>query len=308
MTACAQTQPDAYEPPQDVEPDKDSLAYVEPPAREEPGDETEEEEPEEYERPQAYVADEPPVPSLTPEEIRDLLNSIPYPGMVEPWRIDWLDHPVVNSETAISMANFILRVNHWWGPPSASFHSPEEAGDFAWFAAFFNTDRVQWSDPDSTHTIYHPELKAIVPQLDSSVLNLYLPGITLHSHIEETAKNIFGYEISFPLWSGGGIFLPYDFSGTYIYVLGTFGVGAGFVPMILSYEETPDGYEVICAFVWLFDGRYYRPRSGIREGEAMSGDELLDYLRTTAERHTITLKNNSRGGFYYRAHILPGID
>ena len=258
-----------------------------------------------YEEVQTYDESEPTEPSLAPEEIRELLNSIPYASMDMSSIIDWLDHPVVNTETAVSMASFILRVNHWWGPPSASFSSPAEVGDFAWVAAFFNTYTVQWSDPNSAHTIYHPELEAIVPHLGSSLRYLYMPGITLHSHIEETAKSIFGYEISFPLWSGGGIFIPYSFSGTYVYVLGVFGVGAGMVPMILSYKETPDGYEVICAFVWLFNDRYYSSRSGIREGEDMSGDALLDYLRTTADRHTITLKRNADGGFYYWAHILP---
>jgi len=82
-----------------------------------------------------------------------------------------------------------------------------------------------------------------------------------------------------------------------------FGLGpASYVRAVLSYEYIGDGYEVVCVWVFWADGTLY---SDHRQMEEIPEDELIDFLLTTPDRHTITLKRNPNGGFYYWAHILP---
>ena len=299
VTACAQGQPDIYEPLQYPEPDNGDYPPVEPYVQQEPKPVQEEPEPEvegiEPEQPQTYDADEPPEPIPTPEEIYELLNSIPYAGMQGLRRLDWLEEYsiFVNSEAAIEMANFISYVNGWWGPPLSSFNSPEEANhDFLFDASFFRTNWLYLGG--------HPELNVLVPYLNPGTDRL-----RLHSHVEETAKMLFGQELTIrpSLNDSPGMFRTYEWLGTYAYWLAAFGIPATFIPIILSYEYIDGGYEVACVFITQFDGGYYERGSNARIAE--DKDELRDWLRTTTDIHTITLKRNADGGFYYWAHILP---
>ena len=245
------------------------------------------------------------VPSPTSEEIRELLNSIPYAGMRELRRMDWLEEYalVVNSDNAIRIAGFITSVNGWWGPPQTSFHSPEEAGyEFLFRTSFSFTNRVQWNNIAwAQNWDYHPELIVLVPYLDPNT-----NGLILHSHIEKTARTLFGQELTIRpriTVDSPGMFHTYEWLGTYAYWQGAFGIPVDFITIILSYEYIGGGYEVACVFI-AHAGEGYYERS-FHELIAEDKDELMDYLRATTAIHTITLKNNSSGGFYYRAHILP---
>ena len=290
VAACAGGQPDIYEQPeQNVEDDSASVPAALP-LQEEP-------KPEEAaatEEPQVYDADEAPEPSLTPEEIRELLESIPYAGMSGRGPSDWVEeYSVANSEVAREMLHFISGVIGLGTLPSVSFNSPEEAN----FVFLFNASSWQ------TQWLYlggHPELNALVPYVDPSTDRLML-----HSHIEETAKMLFGQELAIrPFIDSAGMFRTYEWLGTYAYWLAAFGIPASMIPIILSYEYIGEAYEVACVFVWSFDNRYYP--TGFNEPIAEDRDALLAYLRTTTEIHTITLKRNAAGRFYYWAHILPG--
>ena len=246
------------------------------------------------------------VEELTPEEIRELLEGIPYPGMSLRSPDDWLEeyiHQIVNSETTAELARFIYAMN-WWGMGliRASFGSPEEAdAQFVFSRAFWATSPVQWRHPEGR--TYHPELSVIEPYI-----NRPWEGITLHSHMEITAAQLFGVELkiypyAFPDW-----YDTYNLYGIYAYNIGGFGSPFVRLPVILSYEYIGGGYLVVCAFPSLFLGEdvdIFFPEGWPTEGEGLSADELLVYLQTTPSRHTITLKNNPNGGFYYWAHILP---
>jgi len=138
-------------------------------------------------------------------------------------------------------------------------------------------------------------------------------GVLLQRHLEITAAKLFGMELEVNHHAVPDCFLPIgfdalDFYGEYVYTgwgpLDTWGV---FVPIILSYEYVGGGYEVICVFFWVTDqtedgaNAYYDEHLT----NTMTHDEMLTYLQTTQNRHTITLKRNPNGGFYYWAHILP---
>jgi len=232
----------------------------------------------------------------TPEEIRELLNSIPYSGI--DLRMFNAHHlPIALDETRIRIADFIRGINGFWGPPSTSFHSPEEApANFVFWASFWATYWLQWSDSDSDGALkYHPELSLLIPYLQ-----LGTDTVKLHKHIEETANELFyqKLEIQPPI---SALFNIYEFSGVYAYSLGIFGISMAHVPIILSYENIlGDEYMVTCVFILVSGDIYYD------ENEAeIPEDELIDYLLTVPGRHTIILKNNPNGGFFYWAHILP---
>jgi len=129
-------------------------------------------------------------------------------------------------------------------------------------------------------------------------------GITLHNHMEETTRTLFGQEMEIthqPYRST--LFNIYDLFGVKAYSQEGFGIPASRVPIILSYEETSDGYKVRVVIGWLFNDNFYPEGRGSEEGLPI--DELEDYLRTTTDVHTITLRNNPEGGWFYHAHILP---
>ena len=98
-----------------------------------------------------------PVEELTPEEIRELLNSIPHPGMRSGWPAQV--YPIADSELGIEMADFIAGVITWIvPPPSVSFTSPAEIDPmFALRVSLFRTSNIQALWPESEN--YHPELK-----------------------------------------------------------------------------------------------------------------------------------------------------
>ena len=234
---------------------------------------------------------------LSHDEMRELLNSIPYAGMNMPSR-DGLDHPVVSTETAMNMAGFIANMSGWWGWPSMSFYSPEEADPaFVFAASFMATNWVQWHRPDSEVSRYHPELAVLAPYLDPDAGGR---SVKLHNHIKETARNLFGVEIEIHPSMATGLFAANEYFDVYHFSLEAFGFGGGHVPVVLSYEYIGGGYEVICVFAWVVSDQYV----DLNTWNEIPDDELIDHLHTLP-RHTITLKRNQHGGFYYWAHILP---
>ena len=250
---------------------------------------------------------EEPIPELSPEEIRDLLENIPHPGM-NLHALDWPERPGANSQTAIELSDFIHAMNGWWLPTlAASFSSPDEAdADFLFRRAFSATNSLQWNNPDRADS-YRPELRVLTPYVYPSWID-----ITLHHHIEQTARQLFGMELEIsPQAAPQHMFETFDLFGIYAYHQWGWGSPAIRVPVILSYEYFGGGYEAACVLLWLFwdeELRYFieHPNApGIDWETGMTRDEMLEYLQTTTRRHTITLKNNPSGGFYYWAHILP---
>jgi len=239
-------------------------------------------------------------PSVLPshEEIRELLNNIPYSGIDLRW-FNAFYNPIALDETGIMIADFISGVNGFWGPPSTSFKSPEEASAiFVFWASFMATNELIWSFPASAERPNnYPELNKLVPYLEQGTYS-----IILHKHLEETANKLFGFGRKLEILQPQilGVLNTYEFSGVFAYSLRAFGVTMSYIPIVLSYEYIGDGYEVICVFVFNDDSedRFFG-------GEGMSNDKLIDYLHTVPGRHRITLKNNPHGGFYYWAHILP---
>ena len=332
VSACTGGQPDIYEQPeQDLESDDDSvlaepLTPVALPVQEEPEPEEEYAEPE---LPQTYDANETPEPSLTPEEIRELLDSIPYvardmSAAITAWRAPntaWHDaisiaNYFMTDETGEEIADFISWMFTWWRPlPTRSFTMPSEANsEFIFSASFSATHWVQWRSPESAPPAYHPELAAIQPYIEYPPDHPYLHGyqisrldhVVLHGHMERSARMLFGQELEIIFPENSWLYNLYTVAGNYLYNSDAAGSPASFTPVILSYEYIGGGYKVSSAFVWYFNGQYYPPGSEWGEGEGMPKDALLDYLRTTTQIHTITLKRNADGGFYYWAHILPG--
>ena len=236
---------------------------------------------------------------LSPDEIRELLEGIPYAGMWGPGLVGF-GQPVVNSETARELGSFIYWMNGVELPRiSASFHSPEEANaDFLFSRAHSATKLVQWVDPDWDN--YHPELRAI--QMLSNSPHM----ITLHSHIEQTARKLFGLDLEISRPQDLPFMVRYqDLFGIAVYYSHGWGPGpVDLWPIILSYEYTDGSYEVICVFVWWFDGYFFYSPPNSDEDEGISEYEAVEWLHTLP-RHTITLKRNQHGGFYYWAHILP---
>jgi len=253
----------------------------------------------------AHILPEDDLP--TAREVRELLGRIPYSGLRERGGSinDWFEQPVATSETAAKLAEFISVFNHTLShPPFVSFETPEDAPpEFVFWNAFNETNTVQWSSPDWAHSAYHPELQAIVPLL----YPLHYQ-IRLHNHMEETTSLLFGQTLEIthrPL--EGGFFNIYDLFGVKAYSQEGFGIPAALVPIILSYKNTGDGYEVRVVFVWLYNDEFH-PVRGQKGQEVSVGypmDELEDYLRTITDVDTITLRNNPQGGWFYHAHILP---
>jgi len=253
----------------------------------------------------AHILPEDDLP--TAQEVWELLDGIPYTGIRVRWHLDWLEQPIETSETAVRLAVFINMFNHsFTHPPLVSFESPEEAPqEFVFSAAFFGTDRLQWGNPDRSELAqFRPELSAIVP-----ILHPIHFEITLHSHMEETAKMLFGREMEIthrPDEDEWTLFIVYDLFGVSAYSIWGIGLPAGRVPIILSYEETSDGYLVRCVFIWSGDGFSPERREDSQAGRELRPiEELYEYLRTTTDIHTITLRNNPQGGWFYHAHILP---
>jgi len=105
------------------------------------------------------------VEELTPEEIREILDSIPWAMVDIPdTGLQWFEQPIVDSETGKRIAIFIDWVYLWMGPPSASFRSPEEIiPDNVWHTSIFNTRQVLWNDPEMMPgAVYHPELTCLL--------------------------------------------------------------------------------------------------------------------------------------------------
>jgi len=282
--------------PYDLEADGNFAALAEPPLQEEPDEK--EESPAEVISTEAN--DEETIEKASPEEIREILNNIPWAMVNIPdTGLQWFEQTIVDSETGKRIAIFIDWVYGWRSPPTASFHSPEEIiPDNVWHTSIFNTHQVQWlDDPTMPGAVHHPELSVLAPHLGPHIMNVWL-----HSHIEETARRIFGHEIKFPPRQSAGVLQSYNFAGAYVYSM-VFGLGpAGYVRAVLSYECIGDGYEVVCVWVFWADGTLYSDHT---QREEIPEDELLSYLQTTTNIHTITLRNNPDGGFYYWAHILP---
>ena len=285
VTACAQRPPDIYQPPQILEPDNGDYAPAQPFVSQ---------------KPESVIVEPPlpeePEPSMTPEEIRDLLNSIPYAGIF--WRRFGANdnHPIELGERGEMIAGFIRGMNGFWRWPSESFHSPENAcPGFVFWASFVATNWLQWSDSGSVEgSRYHPELSVLAPHLE-----LGTSSIVLHSHMEETASALFGQKLEIqPL--DAFVVHTYEFSGVYVYSLGIFGMGIGHIPIVLHYVYIGDRYEVTCVFVLVSSDAFFDENE-----DEIPDDELIDWLHTVPGRHTITLKRNADGGFYYWAHILP---
>jgi len=240
------------------------------------------------------------VEELSPEEVQELLNSVPYAGMTL-GSLDWFEQPFVTTETSRELGSFIFSMNDvLMQPPQSSFTSPDEADPYFLFhRAYAHTNRVQWGSPDLTDEgFFYPELYVIAPLMDISFIS-----VTLHSHMEQTARQLFGMDLELSPQALPRIpFASFNLYGVYVYGRDGFGPLPVRIPIIFSYEYIGGGYEVVCAFVLqgLFDD--YSPES-MREW--ITKDELLTYLQTTTNIHTITLKNNPNGGFYYWAHILP---
>jgi len=243
----------------------------------------------------------------TVREVRELLLGTPHPGMRERSGNvnDWSGRSGATSETAARLLAFIHIFNHAFShPPLTSFESPEDASpEFVFSATFFETNTVQWTDPSWVNAVYHPELHVL-----RLLMNPVEGQLTLHIHMEETARILFGRELEIhppaePTWP----YIVFDWLGGFAYSIEGFGLTAGRWPYILSYEDTGDGYEVRVVFYWYGIGGFSPER--MEEGqigrEWRPGDELEGYLRTTTDIHTITLLRNAAGGFYYHAHILP---
>jgi len=154
---------------------------------------------------------------LSSEEIRELLENIPYPGIAIMRVPDWLaqtGQPIVTSETALELADFIYSMNGWWVPlVSESFSSPEEAEpQFVFERAFWATSSMQWQDPERPN--FHPELDAITPHI-----HVHTTRILLHSHMEQTALELFGVELKISNYAIPNHFRVYDLFGVYAYSL-----------------------------------------------------------------------------------------
>jgi len=232
------------------------------------------------------------------EEVSELLVSIPWPGIDA--RIFPLHYiPIELDETGLEIMRFINRINGWWGPPRESFHSPDQAElGFVSLASFWLTTQLQWETPDEAR--YHPELSALTPYFQVDRDRSGSNRITLHSHIEETSAALFGQRLTVQ----PGIFAPVSvlrFYGIDAYVVGTFGIGAAHMPIVLSYEAGDDGHYIVTCVFMFYSGGFMYPYTW----EEIPEDELVNHILTVADRHTITLERNQDGGFYYWAHILP---
>jgi len=233
------------------------------------------------------------------EEVSELLVSIPWSGIDA--RIFPLHYiPIELDETGLEIMRFINRINGWWGPPREFFHSPDQAElGFVSLASFWLTTQLQWETPDEAN--YHPVLSTLTPYFQVDRDRSGNNRITLHNHIEETAAALFGQRLEVQ----PGISAPVSvlrFNGIDAYVVGTFGIGAAHMPIVLSYKVDDAGhYIVTCVFMFYSGGFIYPAYTW----EEIPEDELVNHILNVAERHTITLKRNADGGFYYWAHILP---
>jgi len=194
----------------------------------------------------------------------------------------------------LEIASFINGINEWWGPPEESFLTPENAPDaFVSWPAYFRTRSLQWHNSELEST-YVPELSVLEPRL----INTGDPEdfVTLHTHMEATARELFGAELDMRDIGVGRY--SFEFGGYYLYTMGgAFGVPASYLTVVLSYEYIGDGlYEVSCVYIHTTDDYF-----------STDGDELVASLHTLP-RHTVVLRRNVAGGFYYRAHILPEDD
>ena len=244
-----------------------------------------------------------PIFDTVPEEIRDMLENIPYVGM-HLFLFGAHEQPIMATETAAELAAFIHSMNNWTlSLPLESFTSPENANPQDIFRrAFVATRAVQWVNSEVTYS-YQPELSVL-----ASIMGVaHLHHITLHHHMEETARQLFGTELEIPPDAAPQWFQVYDFGGVYAYDAWFGGSATDRVPIILSYEYIGGGYEVVCVFLWHFwdeELLYFVDPARIEE-DGMTESEMLEYIHTTPDRHTITLLTNPNGGFFYHAHILP---
>jgi len=246
----------------------------------------------------APVTGTPVEEDMHPDEIAQLLTGIPHPGM----RISFAIREGIAGldQRGLEIAAFVSGINGWWGPPRESFSSPEYAPfNFVFWAAFMRTSSLQWYSSDENH--YHPELSVLAPSITAQArLNDRVVAVTLGEHIEDTSEALFGRRIAMREDFEGGIIGSAEFSGVYVYLLGTFGVGPVPVPYMLSYEEIDGGYQV--TVVWADSEDFLDPENN---WEPIPEDEQLEILRAIPDRHIITLLRNEAGGFYYHAHVLP---
>jgi len=252
---------------------------------------------------------------MMPEEIRELLNNSPHPGVDLRMR-EQRPQPVVDSERGREIAQFIDAMHAWPSRlPTTSFRSPQEIDNtFAVSAAIMATPPIQWGWPEGAG--YRPELSVLEPYL-SLTFGPWPPhhlGIA-HRHVEETARQLFGASVTIsPTYevvehSQAGFVYFSEFMGEYFYRV-TFGMDlrVGRHLTVISYTEIEGGYEVACAFLWQIwrDGElFYHNELNITGDGGVAESELPAYLQSTAQVHTITLLRNEAGGFYYHAHILP---
>ena len=256
--------------------------------------------------------------------ITEVLNSIPYPGIAElTWPVDV--HPIVDSEVSRELVEFISGIiSRLTPPPTTSFTSPAEIDqEFALGVTFLRTGNVQGARPYWDN--YHPELTAIAPFLEPP-FGLHI--LRLHNHMEETARILFGpdAELNPPTTATAHRALCGNAASGAIEIFGNFvyspieqdgvwgGMWASLIPVILSYEYIGNGYEVRCIFVWRTHDHDVGEHGFLEHIGAdrsvrvdADRDEIIDYLLTSTDIHTITLKRNADGGFYYHAHILPGV-
>ena len=264
-------------------------------------------------------------PENEPEDIAktitEMLNSIPHPGIRDVWSVDV--HPIVDSETSRELATFISEMISWLTPPpTTSFTSPAEIDqEFALGVAFVRTSFVQGARPEWEN--YHPELAALAPFLEPP-FGIYILG--LHNHMEETARILFGsYVVLNPpttaiahrAFRGNAASGAIEIYGNFVYgpIEGEGAWGgalASLIPVILSYEYIGNGYEIKCIFVrrthYHDVGEHgFLEHIGADNSVRVDADrdEIADYLLTSTDIHTITLKRNENGGLYYWAHILP---
>ena len=263
---------------------------------------------------------------LTPEQMRELVESIPYPGMKT--RFPWLgpvagvpQYYFVDDDKGREIVTFLAKyITAFTGIPTTSFSSPQEIDTiFALNVSWENTYDLQWWRNSDTPG-YHPELSVLAPYL---VTQAYWPGMfgVRQSHIEKTAREIFSPEVVFDIpypFVGGEMGLDmYQFLGENVFWVSFWEGHFSIVPFVLSYEYIGGGYEVKCVIIDMFGGsnvifilgREFEAAERIELSHLVSeieSTELIDILLETENIHTIILKNNPQGSFYYWAHYLPG--
>ena len=219
-------------------------------------------------------------------EMRNILGEIPYTDFDSSF-YKARAYPFVTDEIGKQLADFIAGIVHF-NPITTN----EVSSEYILRASIFATKTLQWTSNEADY--YYPELS----KLQSLGLQFGYEAIPRH-HVDITAKKLFGDDITITDYSINGFITYYE--ELEAFSVSGFGMPAYSVPVILSYNEFADFYEVIVAFM---------PHSGVDfvdENMQAIPDTQLKEIVELQQKYKICIGKTNNGNLYYITHseLMP---